>query len=164
MANLGNTKSVSSTGIISKPSFDWNKAGAISGGVFDALGQVLSGRAESAAADTTQANLNYQAGQEVAQGQHSAQEERRQAKILASRALAVAAAGGGAADPSTARAIADIDGEGAYRAAIQLYRGRALSDKLIARGNVVEIEADASRDANNIGAARTIGGLFGKYG
>jgi len=73
-------------------------------------------------------------------------------------------AGGGAADPSTARAIADIDGEGAYRAAIQLYRGRALSDKLIARGNVVEIEADASRDANNIGAARTIGGLFGKYG
>lgn len=66
-----------------------------------------------------------QAKEEFALSQRSAMEEERQARLLASRALAVAAAGGGSVgDPTVANLIADISGEGAYRAGLELYKGR----------------------------------------
>lgn len=68
--------------------------------------------------------MEQQAGQEIAAKQRSAAEQTRQANLLASRAIAVAgASGGGVSDPSVANLIADISGEGAYRAGVQLYQG-----------------------------------------
>lgn len=65
------------------------------------------------------------AGQMRAIGQMAALEEGRQAEIIASRAVAVAAAGGSVSDIT--HLIADIYGEGAYRASVALhdYESRA---------------------------------------
>src|SRR3990167_1798671 len=65
------------------------------------------------------AQLRQAAGQERASSQRSAIEERRRASLIASRALALAGAGGGGvSDPGVANLLADIEGEGAYRAAV----------------------------------------------
>lgn len=62
----------------------------------------------------------------IAIAQREAMEERRQSDIVASRALAVAAAsGGGVSDPTIVNLIARIKGEGAYRAAVAMYEGES---------------------------------------
>lgn len=62
--------------------------------------------------------------QVVAASQRTALEERRRADLVASRALAVAAAsGGGTTDPTIVRIISNVKGEGAYRASVALYEG-----------------------------------------
>lgn len=71
------------------------------------------------------------AKQAVASSQRAAFEEQRRAELMASRALAVAAAGGGGADdPTVTKIIADINGEGAYRAAVAMYEGEEAAKKL----------------------------------
>ena len=69
---------------------------------FQALQTSAAGKAEQQAANARQAALNNQAeqarqiaGQERATGQRKALEQRRQARIVSSRAMAVAAASGG---------------------------------------------------------------------
>lgn len=89
------------------------------------------GRARLAAAERDKAAKEFEAEQlevlakqEVAASQREALEEERQAKLRASRALAVAAAsGGGASDPTVIDIIANLRGEGAYRAGLRLYEG-----------------------------------------
>ena len=66
----------------------------------------------------------YIAGQTRATSQREAAIQRHSAKILASRALAVAAASGaGATDPTVTNIIGDIISEGAYRSALAMYEG-----------------------------------------
>jgi hypothetical protein len=61
---------------------------------------------------------------EIAVSQRGAAEEKRQAGLAASRALAVAAAsGGGASDPTVMKIISDITGIGSYRSSVVLYEG-----------------------------------------
>lgn len=68
--------------------------------------------------------LDVNAGQSVAAAQRTAAEQRRQATITASRALALAAAsGGGASDVTVTNLLGRIAGEGAYRAGVALYEG-----------------------------------------
>jgi hypothetical protein len=76
------------------------------------------------AAEQQAAELDRQANAEQGSAQRAALEERRKASILASRATAVAgSSGGGVNDPSVQNLIGDIQGEGAYRSAVQLYQG-----------------------------------------
>lgn len=64
----------------------------------------------------------------MAASQRTALEERRQADLVASRALAVAAAsGGGVSDPTIVDILTRTKGEGAYRARVALYEGEARS-------------------------------------
>jgi len=65
-----------------------------------------------------------QAGVVVAASQRTAMEERRQANLAASRALAVAASsGGGVSDPTMVDILSRIRGEGGLRASVALYEG-----------------------------------------
>lgn len=83
--------------------------------------------------------LDIKAGQERASAQRLAIEQRRQAELLSSRALAVAAASGaGVDDPTVLNIMANIAGEGEYRALTALYEGEEE-----ARG--LELNADARR-------------------
>jgi len=67
----------------------------------------------------------------IAISQRQALEEERQATLVASRALAVAAASGaGVSDPTIVRIIANARGEGAYRANVALYEGEARAREL----------------------------------
>lgn len=69
------------------------------------------------------AQLEQNAGQEIAASQRDKLEQDRQTRLVASRALVLAAANGGASDPGVVRIIAGINGEGAYRAGVALYQG-----------------------------------------
>lgn len=67
---------------------------------------------------------DYFAVQVVAAAQRSAAEERRVARIKESRAVAVAAHGGGSVDdPTVIDIIGDIGAEGEYRALTHMYEG-----------------------------------------
>lgn len=116
-----------------------------------------------------------QAGQVVAASQRVAGQERHKAKVIASRALALAAASGaGASDTTVENILADIDGEGAYRASVALYQGeeQARRLKMAAQGRRLEGEAakegaDVEAKAYDIKAAGAIvdttSSIYGKY-
>lgn len=110
------------------------------------------------------------AGAAIAISQRQAGEERRKAEYEASRALAVAAASGaGVSDPTIVRLIANVKGEGAYRANVALYEGEARARQLRLAGftsnfndsNIVE--AGYKMAASAI-ALRTGISLYAKYG
>lgn len=121
-----------------------------------------------------QARVN--AGQAIAASQRDASEQRRQSALLQSRALALAAAsGGGTTDPTVVNVIGNIAGEGAYRAAVSLYRGeeqaRALRMEAAARDYDAaaareggEQRARAYRSAARSGVLKAGLSLFEKYG
>jgi len=91
-----------------------------------AASQQADQQAEAAkkAAEYSAVQHEYIAGQTRATSQREAAIQRHGAKLLASRALAVAAASGaGATDPTVTNIIGDIIGEGAYRAALAMYEG-----------------------------------------
>lgn len=113
-------------------------ATSLAGTLFEAEGADMAAAGARAAAARAQANavrkkaaldfeaaqLRVQAGQSVAAAQHAAREQRRQAELVQSRAIAVAAAsGGGVSDPTIVNMLGRIAGEGAYRAGLAIYEG-----------------------------------------
>lgn len=102
-----------------------------------------SAQAKSLRGEATQ--LDAMAGTERATSQRSAAEQHRQARLLQSRALAVAASsGGGVSDPTVVNLLSKLSGEGAYRAATALYEGEES-----ARSK--EMQAEAKRtEAKNV--------------
>lgn len=97
----------------------------------DAIGQEIGGAshymfgvqaAQAAQYKATQLRIN--AGQDQASAQRSAADVDRQSQLVASRALAVAAAsGGGASDPGVVTILARNAEEGAYKKQVALYQG-----------------------------------------
>lgn len=79
------------------------------------------------------------AGQVIAASQRAGAEQKRQAGLVASRAVAVAAAtGGSASDKTVSNIVARVKGEGAFRHAAILYQGASRARKMV-------IEAAAKR-------------------
>lgn len=131
MANFG------ALGWLSAASTFLEAWGVLSGG----RAQRLAGQRAKVAAEFEAIQAEEQAGIALALAQRRAAEERRQAGMDASRALAVAAAsGGGVSDPTIVRLIANTRGEGVYRANVAMYEGEAQARKL-------RLEAAASRVA-----------------
>jgi hypothetical protein len=107
----------------------------VAGTIISASGQREAANAQNkmyerrAEQEQAQANreadiLEMRANESQAVGQRKAQEKRRQARIMQSRATAVAASSGaGAVDPSVLDAIGGIAGEGELAAANELYEG-----------------------------------------
>ena len=91
----------------------------------------LAGRRENVERQFEARQLEQQAGQSIAAAQRDALEERRNANLAASRALALAgASGGGASDPTIVRIVSSLKGEGSYRAGVALYKGEEQARKL----------------------------------
>lgn len=83
-----------------------------------------AGAAQRAAAQFEADQLRVNAGQTIAAGQRAAEEQRRQGELIQSRAIALAAAGGGSvADPGVVNLLARNAGETAYRSSVALYEG-----------------------------------------
>ena len=115
------------------------------------------------------AQLDVQAGQERATSQRQAIEERRAGRLASSRALAIAAAsGGGSDDPSVVNAIANIAGEGEYRALTALYDGNIQADDTMREAKSRRKEAKNVKRASLFKAAGSILGagatLADRYG
>lgn len=116
------------------------------------------------------------AGQEQAVAQRAGADEERYARLLASRAVAVAgASGGGVTDPTVNKVIADISGEGAYRSALKIWQGdeaarslNAGADASLYGGGLARNNADAVSRAYMIKGAGSglsnIGSFYSKYG
>ena len=106
------------------------------GGLTKAKGQRKTGKM-AMERGAEQKDFNEIAAQEMrAIGQHLALEEGRQAELMASRAVAVAAAGGSVMD--IGHLIADIYGEGAYRASIALHDAESRARRLEFEGEKAE--------------------------
>ena len=110
--------------------------------------------------------LKTAAIQTEASGQISAREEHRQAELVASRAVAVAAAGGYSDDITNL--LADIEGEGNYRASIALFEASTEAERQRFEGEQSEKFGAAQNIAAKSAATSTllagIGAGFSAYG
>lgn len=145
------------------------EAMAIGGAALKAGGSIFGGLSANKAAKAEARQLETQAGLERATSQRQAMEERRQARLLNSRALAVAAAsGGGADDPSIVNLMSDIDGEGAYRALAALYEGETEAQGMEAQAKARRKEGKNAKIAGFINAGSSLLGagssMMEKYG
>lgn len=130
---------------------------AIGGTALQAGGTILSADAKSDELRSQAAQLDQMAGQDRASGQRTAAEQRRQARLLASTAQARAAAsGGGVSDPTVVNILANLSGEGTFRAMTALYEAEeeARSKEMQARAK--RKEAKITKRAGYLGAASTI--------
>lgn len=142
---------------------------AIGGAALKAGGTIFSSRSQAKSLKSEAAQLDVQAGQTQASSQRDAIEQRRQARLVQSRALAVAAAsGGGADDPGVVNIISDIAGEGEYRAMTALYNGDTEAAGLRGQATARRKEAKNVKTAGLINAASTLVGagssMFDRYG
>lgn len=102
------------------------------------------------AAEFEAAQLEQQAGQEIAVSHRTVFEEGRQGKLVQSRALALAAASGASAsDPTIIKIVAGIASESTYRQNVALYQGEEKARQL-------RLAAAADRESGEIGAAGSI--------
>lgn len=103
--------------------------GLVLAGVSTAMNIQAEGEREDAIRQSNLASANTlerKAKEVVAAGQRDMLEERKRKELVASRAQAVAAAGGGdASDPAIMNLIADIEAEGVYREQVALYNAEA---------------------------------------
>lgn len=140
------------------------------GGTFtQMLGQQQAGEDAQARANAAAANArvaaeyearqaDYLAGQAKAVSQREAYGQRQAAALLASKALANAAASGaGASDPTVVDLISQIYSEGAYRSALAMYEGEEQ-----ARSYTVAAQARRLGGQSAAGAAIAEGGSIAR--
>lgn len=144
----------------------------ITGMIFQQIGYREAGKSARAQGQYARIRAEFDAWQAeedgkeaVAIGQRAAMEERRQSDLVASRALAVAAAsGGGASDPTIVNLIARAKGEGAYRAAVAMYEGESRARQYriaAAAGRYGGAEAELQGARNALGTAYSgLGAMF----
>jgi hypothetical protein len=108
--------------------------------------------------------------------QQQAASDRKKARYLRSRALAVAgASGAGVSDPTVSDILTGIDSEGEMNALTALYEGRVRADNTRAQGKAYAREGRASRGAATGRAVGTLAtglsdfassnpSFFSKYG
>lgn len=152
---------------------------AIAGAALSFAGQMKAADAAKKSAQAQQqakqyeaAQMQQQATQEVATAQRAALEERARAKKVAGRAAAViSASGGGITDPSLQNLIADIQGEGAYRAGVKMYEGEDAARRLRMgaearqfEGEVALQQGEEKAQAARIGAVGSAASSFGSMG
>lgn len=126
------------------------------GHLWGAFGDLAAGRDAHRAASFEAEQLRQNAGQAQAASQRVAITADEQSKLVASRALAVAAAGGGgASDPTVVNLIAGIAQEGAYRQALSLYQGDE-------RARQLQTQADATEAGGAAAEAAGVRSAIGK--
>ena len=118
------------------------------GAVSDYSGNKKAGKREAARGREQKIYDDIAAGQAIAIGQRRGLEATRQSKLLASRAIAVAAAGGASQDID--HLITDIEGEGIYRSSLAMFEAETQAEKLRFHGEQAEKTGrDRQRNYNN---------------
>lgn len=141
------------------------QAALIAGTALKVGGSILSSMKQAKALKAEAGQYRRKAGLERASAQRDAMEQQRQARLLESRALAVAAAsGGGASDPTVVNTIANIAGEGEYRALTALYNGEEQALGLEAEATARIKEAKNVKTAGFINAASTLFSSASSFG
>ena len=134
--------------------------------VFQTVGPFAGGVAQRREADAEARQYEVAAGQSRAAAQRDAAEQRRQARFVQSRAQAVA--GGGAGDIGVINRIADIAGEGEYRALTALYEGEDRAAGLEAQARARRYGGDRAQTSGLMSGASSFleqaPKMFEKYG
>lgn len=124
----------------------------------------MGGESAAAAGRLQQKQYEAQAKAEAATGQREGIERKRQSDLLASRALAIAAAsGGGALDPTVVNIIAGIDAQGDYGARSAIYGGETAAQGSRLKGALSLYEGKAARQAARIQALSQLVGSYSDY-
>jgi hypothetical protein len=167
-------------------SLDFKKLAPAAFTIFGALGEasgnlkagqqsIIAGQRRKVASQFEAEQYLINAGQAQASSQIAA-EQRRQAGLVESRILAVAAAGGGgASDPTIINLISKTHARGAYNSAVALYQGedQARSMRMAAaaknyEGAIAEeagyLKDQSYRTAAGMSLWKGAGSLFNKYG
>ena len=152
------------------------------GSIMSAIGSMVSagtarqvGSAQKTASYFTAQQQDDAANNVIGAGQRLAMNEDLKAKLLASRAMAVAGASGGdVGSPGVVKVISDIAGRGAYNAGIALYDAEDKARTLRMGATASRYEGDvAEAGGKSKAAAYLFGGagnaanaasLFSKYG
>jgi hypothetical protein len=141
-------------------------AGGVAGGgmglgsILSLGGTILSGIGQISAANNQAAAMDYQAKadevrgqQEKAASEREAMEERRQGRLLMSRARAVGSASGGGQDYDL---LGDLASETEYRSLMALWGGEERKRGRDASAAARRMEASATRSAGKIAGFGTI--------
>lgn len=103
-----------------------------------------------------------------ATAQRRAMESRRQGRIAASRAQAVAAASGGAGSVDVVNRIADLEGQGEYAALVDMFNGEQAARGLETQASVARYSGGQAESAGKRAATGTlisgVASLASKYG
>ena len=120
-------------------------AGAM-GTALQVKGDLETANASARAARVQAAQLRQNAKQQVAAATFAAQEAQREKDLIASRAIALAAAsGGGVTDPTVIRILQGIEREGALKTEMALYNGLEEARGMNAKASAVEYEGAMAR-------------------
>lgn len=140
------------------------------GNILSGLGAVTSLVGGSREAGAATASAKVAADQERASGIKAQQEELRRGRLVASRAQAVAAAGGGSlTDPTVAENLGDIAAEAKYRSLVELHEGNQRAKNTMYQGGMnaysarKEGAAGFMKGATNIFSDTDFSGLSEKY-
>lgn len=126
-------------------------------GFISAYGKIKAGNAAKRQAFAEAKQMEDKAGLTRAISQREGIEERRQADLLQSRALAVAAAsGGGATDPTVVNIIAGLEEEGLIRSLNDMASGETEARFLERQAGMRREAGSAARTAGIIGAGASI--------
>lgn len=136
--------------------------------VMNVLGSYQAQMAARRQAARERRAAEVQAGQVRSSGQQAAFEEQRQARLVRSRALALAAASGASAsDKGATDILAGIEAEGAYRAAVRLYDAESEARVIEMTGRSRARAASDQATAIGIGAGADIlsgASMYQRYG
>lgn len=125
--------------------------------LLSAGGTIAGANAQAGQLRSEATQLDAMAGTDRASSQRTAAEQKRQARIIQSRALAVAAAsGGGASDPTVINILSRLEGEGEYRSLVALYEGEESARSKEAQAIARRKEAKNVKRAGYISAASTV--------
>jgi hypothetical protein len=124
--------------------------------VLTAAQQVQAGQHQQAQADVLAASRERDANQAQVEAQREAAIERRRAKLVRSRALAVAgASGAGVSDPGVSSILSDIETEGEMNALTALASGDYLARGLRSGADTARREGSARETAGYLSGAST---------
>jgi hypothetical protein len=137
--------------------------------VLSAAQQYQAGQLQGAQADVLAAARERDANQAQVEAQAEAAKDRRRAKLVRSRALAVAgASGAGVSDPGVSDILADIETDGEMNALTALASGDYLARGLRSGADSARRQGSAYRSAGyTSGASTALSGAvswFDKYG
>lgn len=141
----------------------------VAGTALSAGGSIISSNAEAKSLRSQAAQLDAQAMTDRASSQRQSIEERRQSRLAQSRALALTGvSGAGSDDPSIVNLMADLEGEGEYRALTALYEGETSARSKEAQAAANRKSAKATKTAGILNAAGSIlksgTSLYDRYG
>jgi hypothetical protein len=129
---------------------------ALASTAVSAYSQTQMGDAAKAQGALAQIQADRNANAEEAMSQQQALQDRKKARYLRSRALAVAgASGAGVSDPTVSDILTGIDTEGEMNALTALYEGRIRAENTRATGRIYANEGRARRTAAYGQAAST---------